>query len=433
MTAQGAIYALRDKLCLQFDFIEQATIGFAVVFPDIDWSYDGAEWDEEMVCDAKSIRNLEQWFNDLFKYWTDKRKKDIFLTQAQIDMVSNFLRPEIRTEISTLNQVENINQQIEQLTIEQTKIVDLFWENPRIICKGGAGTGKTFLAIKLLQLLSQGKDKQILFVCKSSWLKNFVSTKFQAVNVVFSTIESSKTDMKRKSIDSYDFIIVDEGQDLLTMQDLDLLNKIIKSGFYHGKWCFFHDKNNQSNILSKVDPDSYEWLLTQNNPVLLSLTENCRNSKNIINAIERRIDCDLGKSSVVNGQEVIEVVGKKDDLAKELVKILNDLKKSAINSSSITILSPFDKYDSLLSLLPKEINDLIIELDDYAMNDLTGKGITFAQIQNFKGLENDVVILIDLAYPNENILANKGALYYVGMSRARAILYCFWVNEVYSG
>ena len=58
----------------------------------------------------------------------------------------------------------------------------------------------------------------------------------------------------------------------------------------------------------------------------------------------------------------------------------------------------------------------IIELDDYKVKTYPFTDITFAEIASFKGLENDVVILLDL----ENSLcltkSDKNSLHYVGMS-----------------
>jgi len=49
------------------------------------------------------------------------------------------------------------------------------------------------------------------------------------------------------------------------------------------------------------------------------------------------------------------------------------------------------------------------------------------QLENFKGLENEVIILIDLPKPDKNIKKDK-ALYYVAMSRAKGLLNIIYTN-----
>jgi superfamily I DNA/RNA helicase len=59
-------------------------------------------------------------------------------------------------------------------------------------------------------------------------------------------------------------------------------------------------------------------------------------------------------------------------------------------------------------------------LDSYSPRGTGGGAIGFAQIDNFKGLESPVVVLVDLPSPRPDSPAR--ALHYVGMSRARALL-----------
>lgn len=58
---------------------------------------------------------------------------------------------------------------------------------------------------------------------------------------------------------------------------------------------------------------------------------------------------------------------------------------------------------------------------DGASSLLTSRqSIGFARIADFKGLESEVIILIDLPTPGSN--EDLRSLHYVGMSRARAVL-----------
>ena len=64
----------------------------------------------------------------------------------------------------------------------------------------------------------------------------------------------------------------------------------------------------------------------------------------------------------------------------------------------------------------------LIELDAFSMRDFPPKKMSFAQIADFKGLENEAVIVVDI--PNPKKLNNSESLaeHYVSMSRARVCL-----------
>ena len=63
-------------------------------------------------------------------------------------------------------------------------------------------------------------------------------------------------------------------------------------------------------------------------------------------------------------------------------------------------------------------------LDEYSFRKFPGDRISFSTIANFKGLENEAIIVVDLTDPKmfEGNLVN----HYVAMSRARSFLSIIW-------
>ena len=98
------------------------------------------------------------------------------------------------------------------------------------------------------------------------------------------------------------------------------------------------------------------------------------------------------------------------------IKELTDL---GLAHSQITILSPLAYRNSLAARLPEKTRGMIRELDQYGIRNFPPDAVSFSTIPNFKGLENDAVIVVDLPEANDPSYA---ALSYVAMSRARAIL-----------
>ncbi|HMX98997.1 MAG TPA: NERD domain-containing protein [Agitococcus sp.] len=429
--ANTAVHAIDAKIKKLVETDEvRIPIGYAVVFPNVIWKQKAAEWDREMVCDRDDLSNFNQWLKELFEYWNCKRPANAnLLSQADIDAISLFLRPNFEIVQPLFDQVKQVEQVAVKLTEEQYHFVDIAMENRRVICSGGAGTGKTFLAAELARrMLNAGKN--VLLVCKSSWLRHYLTARIPNERLTVATISSVASVMRRLGLDAFDVLIMDEGQDLLNFKDLNLLDSILSGGFVGGQWYFFHDSNNQSNLLATVELGALDWLKSQSNPAVLKLRVNCRNTSNILGAIQSKLQCDVGKPTLVGGSEVTEYIGNSSELLEKLEALIKYLISSELDSGAITILSSVQKRKSIVAKLSPEVQAMISELDDYKVRKIPFDGITFSQIKDFKGLENDVIILVDLPPPNGLAEGDCKALYYVGMSRARAILYCFWSDEL---
>ena len=401
-------------------------IGYAVVFPDVVWRQQGVEWDRDMICDATDIRDFEKWLTSLFTYWNYKRPFNCnLLSKHDVDAIASYLRPSFEVVQPLFDQIESVNDSAVSLTKEQYHYVDMAMDNKRVICSGGAGTGKTFLASEMARrFVAQGKT--VLLACKSSWLRHYLTTRIQSEKLVISTVSGLSTVLRRSDLDVLDVLIVDEGQDLLNDHDLNILDNAFAGGLDNGQWYFFHDVNNQSGVLSIVESHALRSLKAKNNLTTLRLNMNCRNTKNILASMQKLLGCDMGKPTLIEGPEVTEYVGNREALAEELSKLLKELQASEIDQRSITILSSVRKRRSLLCELEASIFDSIVELDDYKVRKYPFDGVTFAEIKHFKGLENDIIILLDLANPDTLSEQDSRALHYVGMSRAKAKLYCFW-------
>lgn len=104
---------------------------------------------------------------------------------------------------------------------------------------------------------------------------------------------------------------------------------------------------------------------------------------------------------------------------------INNILKNGIVPSSITILSSLSYEKSTISLLPEKMKNNIVKLDDYSIRSFPIPEISFSEIKNFKGLENEVIIVIDLIKPKNNYKFE----HYIAMSRARILLSVIWTNE----
>lgn len=424
--ASSAVHALNRKITTEVSLeTKRLPLGYGVILPNAFWNSTGAEWDLEIICDSKDIRNFDSWLSEFFNYWHQRPANANLLSDRDVDNIINFLRPNFEFIQPLFLHIEDIHQMSVKLTEEQYHYVDMAMDNQRVICSGGAGTGKTFLAVELCRrFVAQGK--MVLLACHSSWLRHYLSTLIESENLVITTIAGLKSTMRREGVETFDVLVVDEGQDVLNMEALEQLDGVIKGGFNGGQWYFFHDANNQANVLTEIDVNAINWLKDQSNPAMFKLNINCRNTSNILHKIQSSLACDLGKPALAEGPDVVDFYGDSDTLSQILSKLLEKLEESELDKGSITILSASRKSESLLSLLDAEEVKDIIELDDYKVRTYPFTAITFAEIANFKGLENEVIILLDLESPQHTTVNDKNSLHYVGMSRAKSKLYCFW-------
>lgn len=424
--AQSALHALNDKIKNHFTEIRMP-IGYGVIFPDTKWRVTGAEWDSGIICDQSKFRNIESWFKSFFRYWKNKPNNEQLLSSEQVQSIKAFIRPDFELIEPLYHRINKISEKRIELTNEQYKYLDIVAANRQVLCSGGAGTGKTLLASELVKRLAR-EDRSVVLVCKSSWLRYFLQSHICNRHVTISTIDSLAVDRKRSGVEVYDILIVDEGQDLFNNEAISRLESHLKGGLEHGEWYVFHDINNQSGLFERAEPEQLKRLESYS-PANIPLTKNCRNTLPIINEIKATLSLDVGVDGTGYGPDVAVFQEKACQPSGELGTKLISLLEAGVSASSITILSPLSYSISALKYLPDSLQRNIIELDDYSIRQFPIENMSFAKIKSFKGLENEVILVIDLPVPQANALNQDKVLHYVSMTRASALLCLFWQPE----
>ena len=458
---RGLVEDLRANL--PEDLLGRLTTGYGVVFPDCEWRAAGAEWDPAMLADVRRSRDLEGWLRGLFSYWRARGGRSGRIDDSALARLQGYLRPEVdapeaeeaarwlrpavddherrlpgpcaesrgrplRPETDAperkeaprlLRRVEDARRRIERLTDDQMRMADVAEANPRVLCAGGAGTGKTFLAEGLARRWAEA-GLQAALVCRSPWLKHHLASRLSMPGLTVSSIDGVRLDCRRAGLERFDALIVDEGQDLFEMRCIETLDGVLDGGLEAGRWCWFHDLNNQS-LTPRFERRAKDHLESLD-PVRMPLRINCRNTRVILEWIQDTLDADLGvhgagAGPAVRRQGAATRQESAERVAGEIVELVD---VGGLAPGSVTILSPFDLAGSSVALMPPDAARRVRRLDEYSMREAPGDKVGFARIGEFKGLENEAIVVVDLPAPEGT--GRRSAEHYVAMSRARSVL-----------
>ncbi|MCB0228253.1 MAG: NERD domain-containing protein, partial [Anaerolineae bacterium] len=319
--ANGALHGLLKKLpeAISKEFV----VGYGVIMPGVERLPDSAEWDRAVLADGRDFKQFEKWLERFIRHWRSKDAKKPAASTSALKALQQFLRPDFEAVVPLHVSVHDVEARIVRLTEDQLRWVDAIEVNPRVICSGGAGTGKTMLALELARRWCAAGMKTVL-ACHSPWLKRYLE-RYSLPGLTISLADSIHVTARRAGIDKFDALIVDEGQDILNMDALDMLDRFLSGGISEGQWCFFHDVNNQSGLCGSYVPDAYDYL-SASNALHIPLKTNCRNSLPILQRIQGDLNADVGNSGVGDGPAVREVcVTDVDSAIQALGKELHDL------------------------------------------------------------------------------------------------------------
>ena len=419
--AESALHALRNILKKKFGGRSSAfTIGYGVITPQCDIP-PSIEWAPATYAGKEQCRSFERWFDGFVRYWGSKKNNQNMVSEDFVGEVNHFLRPDFDVMTPLYLQAQAAEDEIYSLTEGQLNLVDAVEDNPRVLCPGSAGTGKTLLALELAKRWSSG-GSTVLVLCYSPWLKSYLQTRINLPGVVVSTIKGMQTTLLREGIKQFNSLIVDEGQDLIRFDDLDSIGTKIGGGLENGRWCFFYDLNNQSNLFKPIDMDAID-LLHSYQPAIVTLKRNCRNTQPILKRIQHDLHVDLNIGGAGAGPEVKSVTVQSDQEGiSHLQQWIEELLEGGLSWGDITILSSQPIRRSSASLLGQRYRKHLQELDEYSMSQFPSKKMSFAKIPDFKGLENKAILIVDLQAPSSEDDSVQQAQHYVAMSRASIIL-----------
>ncbi|GAD79753.1 nuclease-related domain-containing DEAD/DEAH box helicase [Vibrio ezurae] len=415
--ARSALFSLVDSLKLEKILSPRVPIGYGVLLPNTVSSGTSVEYDALMSGSKTALKGFSSWLENFIQFWVNKVKAPTTLSSEDITKIANYLRPNSLVSDKPLSSFEKLNGL-------QQQVITAFEYDKRVICDGAAGTGKTLL-VEVIAKECISDDKKLLVLCESKWLKGRLKTRLHSTNIVVATIDSLQVDSRRAFISQYDVVIVDEAQDLYRLDKINLLDKYINGGLDKGKWIFFQDLANQSVFFSTPETEAIEKIKNASD-VSLSLDTAYRYSRTTLNYISDLLGKDKLPTKKVNGPEVeLFASDDEDSERKNIETIIYKVLSLGYRHSDITLLSDNLFIESVVSQLPKSLLTSVIQVDDFNVRTFPLGGISFSELEHFKGLENKVVILVDFS---KKCLDNTPKAY-VAMTRASERLFIAWTSD----
>ena len=377
-----------------------------------------------MMLFQEDMDTPEDSLNRVFDYYHMGYRKNY--DEAYAAKVVKTIVPEFKLvpSISTLAATQR--RYFNRLTREQAYLMDYLEEQQVASIQGGGGTGKTMLAVEKARRLSAEND--VLFLCFNRLLIDDLKARFQEElpRVTFANLGelvsqklgrwAEEEDILEylREFDQHDWhykhIIVDEGQDFREEQIQALYDiAILQEGCFY----IFYDKHQL--VHRKDEPN---WL----EPVecRLVLSRNCRNTRSIAETSGVPID-------YTNIKMRVDIPGKKPtfyitDTPEKSLKAIESLIKryrdAKFEENQIVILTCTTSGESVLAWKQS--------LGSYKLvRSREKEGIFVTTARKFKGLESDVVIIIDVKpeiFRDEKDDGEGRRVFYVGSSRAISFL-----------
>lgn len=418
--ANRSKYKLIDEIDYKLPYGDRCFIDKAVWFPSI--SNDELqkanlplEYDSKLILTKESLNNPLQSILSIYNFYNSTRYT--MLSRNSENVILETIIPSFNLVPSASNIKDEADYVFYQLTNEQKKVLDFISDQQTVAIQGSAGTGKTFIAVEQAKRLSS--DKKVLFLCFNKFLYYHLDNKCKLNNVDYYNLhtflsknssDDISTDEKclkaLKSIDfantlDYQAIIIDEAQDI---NDKILIEfyEICKRLNYN--LYLFYDKN-QMLFQNKLPKCLEEF------DCKLTLTKNCRNTLKIVQTINSVFNI----NTQANGFSVSGVMPTfyfvDTDIQNKLRLIINDYLNDGFDQKDITILTLSTEDESCLNG--------ITQIGNYKINHESNEdGIFFTTSKKFKGLESNIIIVIDFdakQYSDYEYMKNL----YVSLSRAR--------------
>lgn len=450
---QGNMQSLRAYLLKRlgkWDPLVSCQYASCVIMPDCRFTYQGIEIIPEILFDKTNYHGLDETVIHSFTYWKGKLQskygfEGAGLSDEEMDRLANLLRGDFHFIPSMKDTIDLTEKALCALTDEQYNVLESLADNDRTLVSGMAGTGKTWLGMEQARRIYWA-GQRVLYVCFNKGISEYVKYQFEkeGLDIDVGTLHSIMLQGKQVEANTreffeqtlpecflksefefeYDYLIVDEGQDLFRSVYLPCLGKLLKGGLKDGCWLIFYDQN--QNLYNSNDQfDSSLAQLKKCGVASYRLSVNCRNTKQIADANTLMTGVSNVGRPKVSGLKVQYLpYSDKNEEHKILDDLLLTLKNDGICGGDLIILSKYSMTNPSNCLYNNPVTKAagMIKTEGQIWRAKKAE-VRFSTISGYKGLESKAVILIDVDGFSEQQIR---LLNYVAISRASALLFVLY-------
>ncbi|QWD96257.1 NERD domain-containing protein [Polynucleobacter sp. MG-6-Vaara-E2] len=428
---------------------ERVSLGHSVFFPDIADSANivGPERPRELIGISVDLKSLTSWLDRLIKFW--RQNGETPLGSQGVKILEKFLTKPIEVRPAFVATIDDAEVQRIRLTNNQAKVLRIIGGRTRAVISGGAGTGKTLIAVEKAKYFASNGLKTLL-LCYNRPLADSLALALQDQPLlavldfhqlcdrrIRQAKGSTGRDLLKEAAEAYpgnssfhlygvqmpyalalsnelldekfDAIVIDEAQDF-------------SDEYWFGIEELLKDVN-KSYLYIFIDQNQEIYKRHGNLPVTEApyhLTANCRNTIPI-----HRLAYNFYKGEVVDEPELqgpnaqLLAINDQDSQVKE---ILNTLAKwtsdDAIKPVDIVILITGQDKEMAYKALEHEASLHGVKLS-FGNHARRSNQVLVDSVYRFKGLESSAVIL----WVGDEVFDSKETeLIYVGISRAKTLL-----------
>ena len=241
------MYALKDeikeaKLPLRY---KHNLLGYGVIFPECTFDQEGADVEQSVLFDSRILHKADPIrfvITELEKYWGAKNPKGAArFSQENWLKMERWFKPNYQSVPSLKAEVDELGSERVRLMKDQMNFLETASGKKRIICQGGAGTGKTLVGLEFAKIKSlQGFE--VRMAVPSNLVEYLKGKEYREDWLI------SYEDLSKVREGSVDWLVVDESQDLMNEDDFSGIERILKGGVESGNWLLLIDHQNQSGV-----------------------------------------------------------------------------------------------------------------------------------------------------------------------------------------